>query len=83
MILQTPTTSINDGPVNFFDIPMDGIQDTDELSDYLAAPLEKVGDPIGWWWDHRMVYPRLARMAFDYLSIPGSSSALSISLKCV
>lgn len=50
---------------------MDGIQEQDELTEYLLQPLESVRDPIVWWWDHRMVFPRLSRMALDYLSIPG------------
>lgn len=50
---------------------MEGIEENDELSNYLASPLEKVQDPIAWWWDDRDVYPTLSKMAFDYLSIPG------------
>jgi hypothetical protein len=34
------------------------------------TPSEKVQDPIAWWWDHRNTYPKLLKMAFDYLSIP-------------
>lgn len=64
----------DDGRVDFFDIPMEGIEETDELSDYLSSPLEKVRDPIAWWWTHRDVYPTLSKMAFDYLSIPGQSN---------
>lgn len=56
---------------DFFDIPMDGIQDLNELDEYLSQPIENVCDPITWWWEHRHVYPRLSAMALDYLSIPG------------
>lgn len=56
--------------IDFFDIPMDGIQELSELDEYLAQPIEKCRDPIAWWWDHRDVLPRLSAMAFDYLSIP-------------
>jgi hypothetical protein len=57
--------------VDFFDIPMDGINQPDELDEYLSQPIEKVRDPIAWWWDHRHVFPKLSKMAFDYLSVPG------------
>ena len=50
---------------------MDGIHEHDELDEYLSQAIEKVRDPIAWWWDHRKVYPRLSAMALDYLSIPG------------
>jgi hypothetical protein len=56
---------------DFFDIPMEGIQEPNELDEYLSQAIEKVKDPIAWWWDHRTVYPRLSAMALDYLSIPG------------
>ena len=57
--------------IDFFDIPMDGIQESDELDEYLSQAIEKVRDPIAWWWNHQKVYPRLSAMALDYLSIPG------------
>jgi hypothetical protein len=50
---------------------MDGIQESDELDKYLSQAIEKVWDPIAWWWDHQKVYPRLSAMTVDYLSIPG------------
>jgi hAT family C-terminal dimerisation region len=43
----------------------------DELARYLASPTEATEDPLLWWTEKRMVYPRLARMALNYLSIPG------------
>jgi hypothetical protein len=58
-------------------------QDADpyhELDAYLASPLEpfesleEVG-VIKWWKDHGVVYPTLARMARDFLAVPGSSTA--------
>src|ERR1700692_2300957 len=57
--------------MDFLDIPMDGLVDVNKLDDYLSQAIEKVSDPIGWWWDHRKVYPKLSAMAFDYLSVPG------------
>jgi hypothetical protein len=49
--------------------------DPDELEEYLSQPVErlKIPDVMKWWWDKRIVWPRLSRMALDYLSIPGKS----------
>ena len=66
--------------VDFFDIPMDGNQETDELDEYLSQAIEKVRDPIAWWWDHQKAYPRLSAMALDYLSIPGTCHLISMQL---
>ena len=49
---------------------MDDLKEADELGDYLTKPLEKVRDPLQWWWDHRTSYPTLSKMVFDFLSIP-------------
>jgi hypothetical protein len=43
-----------------------------KLDDYLNLPLERVQDPLKWWYNQRRVYPTLHRMALDYLSIPGA-----------
>ena len=51
---------------------MDGIEELHELDEYLSQGIEKVHDPIAWWWDHHKVYPKLSKMALDYLSIPGT-----------
>ena len=59
--------------VDLLDIPMDNVEAANELDEYLMQPLEKVRDPISWWWDHRALYPKLSKMAFDYLSIPRES----------
>jgi hypothetical protein len=58
-------------------------QETDphrELRAYLTSPLEPFPSlldaaVIKWWKDHSIVYPTLARMARDFLAIPGSSTA--------
>ena len=43
------TESGNDQDViDFFDIPMDGIQENNELDEYLSQAIEKVRDPIAW-----------------------------------
>jgi hypothetical protein len=50
----------------------------DELTAYLATNCEHVPDVISWWHKHRSTYPRLSRMALDYLTIPGMfSNAIS------
>jgi hypothetical protein len=43
----------------------------DELDRYLMADVEKVKDGLMWWNERRTAFPRLSRMACDYLSIPG------------
>lgn len=73
-LFSQASTPTDDDITDFLDIPIDGIQELNELDEYLSQPLERVHDPIAWWWDHRMVYPRLLRMAFDFLSIPGMLS---------
>ena len=60
--------------MNMFDNLMD-ITPTpssdDELQRYLAADVEDVKDGLVWWKERRATFPRLSRMACDYLSIPG------------
>ncbi len=43
-----------------------------ELDRYLATDPVHVTDALAWWYEQRHVYPRLHRMALDYLSIPGT-----------
>lgn len=44
----------------------------EELLLYLESKVEKkVSDPIRWWKEKQKTYPRLSRMALDFLSIPG------------
>jgi hypothetical protein len=42
-----------------------------ELDRYLRADVEHVTDALAWWYERRVAYPCLLRMALDYLSIPG------------
>lgn len=42
-----------------------------EIDEYLALPVEQVKDALMWWYEREHVFPRLSRMARDYLSIPG------------
>jgi hypothetical protein len=46
----------------------------DELDRFLSSDPEFVPDVLAWWHERRNVYPRLSRMAMDYLSIPGELS---------
>ncbi|OJT06528.1 Zinc finger BED domain-containing protein RICESLEEPER 2 [Trametes pubescens] len=50
-----------------------------ELKRYLDDPgigTTKHTDTVEYWWEHRHVYPTLARMALDILPIPASSVAV-------
>ena len=50
---------------------MSGLAEPHEHDEYLAQPMERVLDPIQWWWTHRATFPKLSQMALDYLSAPG------------
>ena len=42
---------------------------------YLSTERElSVKDSLLWWYERKHIYPRLSRMAMDYLSIPGNLS---------
>lgn len=44
----------------------------DELERFLSTERDlRVKDGLHWWVEHKHLYPRLHRMALDYLSIPG------------
>jgi hypothetical protein len=67
-----------DSTLNIFDnMPaltmLKGIKVTDELTLYLSTGPEHVLDVLAWWYEKRTVYPTLACMALDYLSIPATS----------
>jgi hypothetical protein len=53
---------------------------TDELTRYLHNDIENIniGDALQWWAGKERLYPRLSRMAMDYLSIPGKSPLLIV-----
>jgi len=81
-------TAVSTEPTNIFDSIMDILPTsiTDELHRYLAADVEDVKDGLMWWYERRMLFPRLSRMARDYLSIPGEqvvSFHLSDALKAL
>jgi len=47
----------------------------DELEKYLSTERElHINDGLLWWHEQKHIYPRLSRMALDYLSIPGKLS---------
>lgn len=43
-----------------------------ELDAFLSTDPEYVEDVLTWWYEKRTTYPRLSRMALDYLTIPGT-----------
>ena len=48
-----------------------------ELERYLSTRSDPtVSDPLAWWHDRRTMYPRLSRMALDYLTVPGAFNSL-------
>ena len=67
--------TVSSEPKNMFDsllaIAPTSPQELDELQRYLALDVEDVKDGLKWWYDRRRTFPRLSRMARDYLSIPG------------
>jgi hypothetical protein len=52
-------------------LPKQASDQWSELDRYLSADVESVVNALAWWDEKRAIYPRLSRMAFDYLSIPG------------
>ncbi|TFY74003.1 hypothetical protein EWM64_g10009 [Hericium alpestre] len=50
----------------------------DELERYLSTDPKPIGDALAWWSHpkHAADFPRLSRMALDYLSIPATSVAV-------
>ena len=73
--VEADETTAQDEP-DLFDIPMEAMPTVSELKVHLSQPIEKVKDPISWWWEHRAVFPRLSVMALDYLSAPGMFALL-------
>jgi hypothetical protein len=53
--------------------PLRSAEVIDELTFYLTTDLVNTTDGIKWWREKEGTYPRLSRMALDYLSIPGTS----------
>ena len=57
---------------------MDRVVEINELNEYLSQPIERVRNPLIWWWDHRQTYPQLFAMAFDFLSALGMSFSIVV-----
>ena len=52
----------------------------DELKHYLSTDIETTTDgPLKWWCSKQEIYPRLSRMALNYLSIPGMKASIVVS----
>jgi hypothetical protein len=52
----------------------------DELEKYLSTERElNIQDGLMWWYERKDLYPRLSRMAMDYLSIPGKHSLFVVN----
>ena len=45
----------------------------DEIQAYFELPQRPVADPLLWWIVRKDEYPRLAKMALDYLTIPSTA----------
>ena len=73
----TPSTSSithhNSRFALFGDLSVTTAPRASEIQEYLSHPVENVKDLLRWWVDNKTVYPRLHRMALDYLSVPGKS----------
>jgi hypothetical protein len=48
----------------------------DELDRYLSTDPEHTEDVLAWWHKRRASFPRLSRMALNYLTIPGEQFRL-------
>ena len=46
-------------------------QTSDKLDVYLSTGVEDVSDALAWWHERHAIYPQLAWMATDYLTILG------------
>jgi hypothetical protein len=54
------------------DSSLDNDEFMDELDRYLSTGrIKNITDPLQWWIENQGAYPRLWRMARDYLTIPG------------
>lgn len=75
--LQNHKTTASESSTNIFDDlpslqPPDAMEPEDELEKFLSTERDlKAKDGLRWWVERKHIYPRLYRMALDYLSIPG------------
>ncbi|KAJ3571478.1 hypothetical protein NP233_g3729 [Leucocoprinus birnbaumii] len=77
---STPSTSSTSTPKNRFDHlaftqKATGVSTEfeDEVTRYLSVAPHPCEDPIRWWYENQHTYPKLSRMARDFLSIPATS----------
>ena len=54
------------------------VKECNELDEYLSLSVEKVKDPLKWWYANRKAYPQLSCMALNYLSVPGMVCGLKV-----
>ena len=59
-----------------------GVKVTNKLTLYLSTGPKCILDVLAWWYEKRTVYPMLAHMALDYLSIPATSVDIKHVLSC-
>ncbi|KAH7119176.1 ribonuclease H-like domain-containing protein [Dactylonectria macrodidyma] len=57
---------------DYYDPPED-LAKKDEIKAYFELPQRPVADPLAWWIARKDEYPRLAKMALDYLTIPSTA----------
>jgi hypothetical protein len=73
-LMQQRSIQPTPSKTNIFDHLMDDTPSSsveDELQCHLATDVKEVRDGLMWWHERRTTFPRLSRMAHDYLSIPG------------
>ena len=61
--------------INYYD-DLEPIEEPDEVEKYVLELVTMVRDPIAWWKDHQQQFPRLSRMALEFLSIPAMSDEI-------
>jgi hypothetical protein len=66
------------------DMSSDNADTMNELDRYLATRrIKDVKDPLAWWYENRGSYPRLWWMAWDYLTIPGTSLVTHTTIELI
>jgi hAT family C-terminal dimerisation region len=73
-------SDVSEAEITSTDSSLGDDESMDELDQYLSTErLKNVTNPLRWWFDNRGTYPRLWRMARDYLTIPGKCYCISIT----
>jgi hypothetical protein len=77
-LFQASNLSATDSELSTDDSSSEEEEFMDEVDRYLAAGwIKSVANPQRWWVENQGTYPRLWRMARDYMTIPGMSSSQS------